>query len=111
MIPDFRIRLKVDPWTRKMVFAADVHSVFDICWFTLAKKLSEDVVPEDKGTSADIKTAPKGLIMSCPFCGEAYVRTANRAVTCGKPECHRARKAMNKRNSRKKLKIEQKQSK
>lgn len=24
--------------------------------------------------------------MSCPFCGEAYIRTANRAVTCGKPE-------------------------
>lgn len=110
MIPDFRIRLKVDPRTRKMVFAADVHSVFDICWFTLAKKLSEDAAPEDKGTSADIKTVPKGLLMSCPFCGEAYVRTANRAVTCGKPECHRARKAMNKRNSRKKLKIEQKQS-
>ncbi len=43
--------------------------------------------------------------MSCPFCGEAYIRTATRAVTCGKPECHRARKAMNKRNSRKKQKI------
>ena len=38
MIPDFRIRLKVDPRTREMVFEADVHSVFDICWFTLAKK-------------------------------------------------------------------------
>jgi len=25
MIPDFRIRLKVDPRTRKLVFAADVH--------------------------------------------------------------------------------------
>ena len=105
MIPDFRIRLKVDPRTRKMVFAADVHSVFDICWFTLAKKLSEDVTPEEKGTSADVKPAHQGMVMSCPFCGEAYIRTANRAVTCGKPECHRARKAMNKRNSRKKQKI------
>ena len=69
-----------------MVFAADVHSVFDICWFTLAKKLSEDVTPEEKGTSADVKPAHQGMVMSCPFCGEAYIRTANRAVTCGKLE-------------------------
>lgn len=105
MIPGFRIRLKVDPRTRKMVFAADVHSVFDICWFTLAKKFSEDVTPEEKGTSADVKPARQGMVMSCPFCKEAYIRTANRAVTCEKTECHRARKAMNKRNSRKKQKI------
>ena len=38
MMPDFRVRLKVNPKTRKMVFAADVHSVFDICWYTLARK-------------------------------------------------------------------------
>ena len=29
-MPDFRVRLKVNPKTRKLVFAADVHSVFDI---------------------------------------------------------------------------------
>lgn len=64
MIPDFRIRLKVDPRTREMVFAADVHSVFDICWFTLAKKLSVDVAPEEKGTSADVKLLTREW--SCP---------------------------------------------
>lgn len=26
MIPDFRIRLKVNPKTRKLVFAADIHA-------------------------------------------------------------------------------------
>ena len=73
MMPDFRVRLKVNPKTRKMVFAADVHSVFDICWYTLARKMSEDVAPEDKGTSADKKEKPAGVVMSCPFCGEAFV--------------------------------------
>lgn len=105
MIPDFRIRLKVDPRTRKMVFAADVHSVFDICWYTLARKLSEDVAPEDKGTDVDKRERGKGVVLSCPFCGEAFVRRGNRAVTCGKAECDRARKAMNQRNSRRKRKI------
>ena len=98
-MPDFRVRLKVNPKTRKKVFAADVHSVFDICWYTLARKMSEDVAPEDKGTSADKKEKPAGVVMSCPFCGEAFVRRSNRSVICGKPECEKARKAMNQRNS------------
>ena len=110
MMPDFRVRLKVNPKTRKMVFAADVHSVFDICWYTLARKMSEDVAPEDKGTSADKKEKPAGVVMSCPFCGEAFVRRSNRSVICGKPECEKARKAMNQRNSRRKRKIQSQQS-
>jgi hypothetical protein len=111
MMPDFRVRLKVNPKTRKMIFAADVHSVFDICWYTLARKMSEDVAPEDKGTSADKNEKHDGVVVSCPFCGEAFVRRWNRSVTCGKPECHRARKAMNQRNSRKAKKIAIQQSK
>lgn len=111
IMPDFRIRLKVNPRTKKMVFAADVHSVFDICWYTLARKMSEDVAPEDKGTSADKKEKLESVVLSCPFCGEAFVRRGNRAVICGKPECEKARKAMNQRNSRKKRKIQAQQSK
>ena len=111
MIPDFSIRLKVDPRTRKMVFAADIHSVFDICWLTFAKKLAEGPTPEEMSHDPAPKTAPKGLVMSCPFCGEAYVRTANRSITCGKPECTRARKRLNKQNSRKKQKVTAHQSK
>lgn len=105
MIPDFRIRLKVNPKTRKLVFAADVHSVFDICWYTLARKLSEDVAPEDKGTGKDTKEVHEGVVLSCPYCGEAFVRRSNRAVTCSKEECNRARKRKNKQNSRNKQKI------
>lgn len=111
IMPDFRIRLKVNPRTRKMVFAADVHSVFDICWYTLARKMSEDVAPEDKGTSADKKEKPEGVIMSCPFCGEAFVRRWNRTKTCGRPKCETARNTLNQRNSRKKRKIQAQQSK
>ena len=106
LIPDFRMRLKVNPKTRKMVFAADVHSVFDICWYTFARKLSEDVAPEDKGRASAKPKETEGVVMSCPFCGEAFIRRWNRTITCGKPECHKGRKAMNQRNSRKKRKID-----
>ena len=111
IMPDFRIRLKVNPRTRRMVFAADVHSVFDICWYTLARKMSEDVAPEDKGTSADKKEKPEGVVMSCPFCGEAFVRRWNRTKTCGRPKCETARNTLNQRNSRKKRRIQAQQSK
>ncbi len=111
LFPDFRIRLKIDPRTRKAVFAADVNSVFDICWYTLARRISEDVAPDDRGTSIDRKEEHEGVVLSCPFCGEAYIRRGNRSVTCGKPECTRARKRMNQQNSRRKRKIEAQQSK
>ncbi len=38
--------------------------------------------------------------MFCEFCGKAFVRKNNRAITCGDIECNRARKRMNQRNSR-----------
>jgi len=108
MVPDFRMKLKVNPKTNRFVFAADISSVFDICWYTLARKISEDVAPEDKGTEAE---KPKGIILTCPFCGDAFVRRSKRAVTCGKPECHKARKRMNQQNSRKQRKIKELQNK
>ena len=102
MIPDFRIRLKVNPKTHRVVFAADVNSIFDICMYTLARKISDDVSPEERTGQ---KNEYKGIVMSCPFCGEAFVRKSNRSVTCGKEECDKARKRTNKQNSRKKARI------
>ncbi len=40
-IPDFNMRLKVNPKTNRIEFSADVNSVFDIAWFTLARMISE----------------------------------------------------------------------
>lgn len=102
MIPDFRIRLKINHKTRKAVFAADINSIFDICMYTLARKISDDVAPEER---TDFTNEYKGIVISCPFCGDAFVRKSNRAVTCGKEECNKARKRMNKQNSRKKARI------
>ena len=107
MVPDFRMRLKINPKTQRAVFAADINSVFDICWYTLARKISEDVAPDDKGTEEE---KPKGIILTCPYCGDAFVRRSTRTVTCGKPECHKARKRMNQRNSRMQRKIKELQN-
>ena len=45
------MKLKVDPRTNRLEFSTDINSVFDIAWLTLARMLSEDPAPEDKGKS------------------------------------------------------------
>ena len=106
LLPSFNLRLKTDSKTRKAVFAADVESVFDIAWFALARKISEDAVPESVLAQ---RSEDEGIIMTCQFCGEAYVREkGSRRITCGREECQRARLRINKRNSRKNQGVEQK---
>ena len=90
MIPDFHMRLKVDPKSDKVVFAADIHSVFDIAWYTLARYMV-DVQLTDEGTSE--RQYSEGKICVCKCCGKAFVRTAdqNRRQYCGEPKCERKR--------------------
>lgn len=90
MIPDFHMRLKVDPKTDKVVFAADVHSVFDIAWYTLARYMV-DVQLTDEGT-VEVRRSD-GKVCVCKCCGKAFVRTAdqNRRQYCGEADCERKR--------------------
>lgn len=43
MIPDSHMRLKVNPRNNQVIFAADGHSIFDICWDTLARMILTSV--------------------------------------------------------------------
>ena len=105
MIPDFCMRLKVDPKTDKVVFAADVHSVFDIAWYTLARYMV-DVQLSDEGTVEQIHR--DGKVCVCKCCGKAFVRPAkqNRRQYCGEPDCERKRTRERVQRKRKKDKVE-----
>lgn len=94
------IRVRRDPKTQRTVFAAEVESVFDIAWLTLARKIADDVTPEEKGKSR----GTNGRIKVCPFCGAAFVQNSNRQITCGKLECNRERTKRNKRRERAQIK-------
>ena len=104
MIPDFHMRLKVDPKSDKVVFAADIHSVFDIAWYTLAHYMV-DVQLTDEGTSE--RQYSEGKVCVCKCCGRAFVRTAdqNRRQYCGDPECERKRQRERTQRKREKDKI------
>ena len=108
MIPDFRMRLKVNPKTDKVVFAADVHSVFDIAWYTLARYMV-DVQLTDEGTNERRYSEAKVCVCKC--CGKAFIRPAkqNRRQYCGEPDCDRKRTRERVRHKREKDKVHHQQ--
>ncbi len=90
IIPDFNMRLKVNPRTGKIDFSADVQSVFDIAWFTLARMISEDPTTEDKGNPDN---RSDGIMIRCRNCGRFIIRKCNRQEFCDLDECQKARNA------------------
>ena len=112
MMPDFRMRLKVNRKKNIVVLAADIHSVFDIAWYTLAKKISELPLPDFKQKEEEYDSCDKPVILICPICGNAFVRVgkANHKIYCGSPECNKRRRAQNTRNCRKRQKIAEMQT-
>lgn len=104
IIPDFHMRLKTNPKTGNVAFAADVHSIFDIAWYTLARYMA-DVQLVDEGTNEIAN--PDGKVCVCKCCGRAFVRRSdqNRKMYCGDPDCERKRSTMRTRRKREKDKI------
>lgn len=96
-IPDFRLRLKRNTKTNTLVFAADVDSVFDIAWYTLARMLSEDPPLEQKGFT---EQRPEGIMIRCHNCGRFFIRSKRSQQYCDLPECQKARNAKNQREFR-----------
>jgi predicted metalloendopeptidase len=48
MFPDFRMRLKLDKKTKKVMYGADIQSVFDICWYTFSRMVADVAPPVDE---------------------------------------------------------------
>ena len=105
MIPDFHMRLKVDHKSEKVVFAADIHSVFDITWYTPARYMV-DVQLTDEGTTE--RQYSEGKFCVCKCCGKAFVRTADQNCRqyCGGPKCERKGQRELAQRKREKDKIE-----
>ena len=106
LLPDFKLRIKIDPKNSKPVFAADINSVFDIAWYTFARMLTEEPPLEQKGK--DIKR-PDGIMLCCQHCGRFFVRTATHNKYCDRRECQKARNAKNQREFRKRKAIKKAQ--
>ena len=106
IIPDFTIKLKVDPRSGKIEFSTDVKSVFDIAWFTLARMISEASAPEYKGKP---ENRGEGIMIRCRNCGRFIIRKSNRQEFCDSDECQKARNARKQKAYRDRKAIEKAQ--
>lgn len=104
LFPDFNMRLRFDS-KGKILYAADVKSVFDIAWYTFARMVADVAPPVDE--SLDYMFS-QGSVLSCLACGEYFVRHSSRQLYCYSPFCQAERNRKNRRNSyaRKKSKEE-----
>jgi hypothetical protein len=97
-IPDFNMKLKFSPTTKRFEFSADVDSVFDIAWYTLARMISEDPALENRNKQEE---RPEGILICCRHCGKFLIRKGKHQEFCPSPECQKARKARNQKDFRK----------
>lgn len=95
LFPEFRMKLRRDPRTNRIQFAADVHSVFDLAWYTLSRCVAHDAPKEDEDMYSLFREM---TILSCLNCGDFFVRRGPRQVYCNKWDCQAARKRKNRRD-------------
>ena len=96
VFPDFRMRPQYDKKTDKVMFGADIQSVFDIAWYTLARMVADVAPPLDEDLDY---FESQGTVLSCLACGEYFVRRSSRQLYCSKPNCQAERNRRNRRAS------------
>lgn len=89
-IPEFNMKLKLNNATGRFEFSADIDSVFDIAWYTLARMISEDPALENRGNE---ESRPEGIMICCRNCGKFIIRKSNRQEYCDAEECQKTRNA------------------
>ena len=94
LFPDFNMRLRFNA-EGKVLYAADVKSVFDIAWYTFARMVADVSAPIDESLDYVFY---QGSVLSCLACGEYFVRHSSRQLYCDSPFCQAERNRKNRRN-------------
>lgn len=84
LFPDFRMRLKMDEMTHRIMYGADINSVFDIAWYTFARMAADDAPPVDEDLNY---MTSQGSILFCLCCGKPFIRHSSRQLYCSDPDC------------------------
>ena len=88
MFSDFKMRVRQDRKTHKIEMGADIHSVFDIAWYSFARMVSDVAPPADTDPNYMFS---QGTNLTCMACGRYFVRHSNRQRYCDNPNCQAER--------------------
>ena len=106
MFPEFRMKLHRDRKTKRILFAAEVESVFQLAWYALSRSVANDAPDHDPNPNAMFSS---GTPLACLHCGNFFIRTGPRQRYCSDPDCQAARQRKNQRNSRQRRKLQEQQ--
>lgn len=106
LFPEFRMKLRKDPKTKRIMFAADVYSVFDLAWYALSRSVAHDTPDYDLNPDSMFSD---GTPLACMHCGNFFFRKGPRQKYCSNGECQAARQRKNQRNKRERAKIQEQQ--
>lgn len=85
MIPDINMTLKIEDG--KVKFTANVNSVFDISWYTIARLMAVNGGLNDFDPNITSEDWSEGYAQECQSCGQYFIRTNNRQKYCMRTDC------------------------
>ncbi|MBQ7444322.1 MAG: CGNR zinc finger domain-containing protein [Clostridia bacterium] len=88
LFPAVKMNLKQNNRTKKIEMGAEVHSVFDIAWYSFVRMVATVAPPPD--TNPDYMFS-QSSILTCMACGDFFVRHSSRQRYCNNPDCQAER--------------------
>lgn len=88
-IPEIKVGVQYDSSKNTCVLAAEVNSIFDICYYTIARLLASNAPSEDENTDRIAKYDLGEKVSFCEICGKVYIKSGNNQRSCGKESCKR----------------------
>lgn len=88
LFPAVKMNLKQNKRSKRIEMGAEVHSVFDIAWYSFARMVATVAPPAD--TDPDYVFS-QGSVLTCMGCGEYFVRHSSRQRYCDNPNCQAER--------------------
>ena len=89
MIPDLKMTLLYK--NNKVAFTANVNSIFDICWYTIARFIATNSGSLDLDLSIDTENFRSTHVGVCRSCGRWMEMKSNRQLYCDREDCQKDR--------------------
>lgn len=107
MLPQIKLSLNYDVSRNKCELVAYVESIFDICYYSIARLLAANAPSEDPNTDKYSVYDLGENIAFCEVCGKMYIKSGNNQKCCGDDACIRTINRKRQARHRQKLKENQ----
>ena len=84
----YKVSLQFEKRFDKIGMYADIDSVFDICWYTFSRLVSDIAPPLDEDLDSMYSN---GSYICCLNCGKYVKRKGPRQKYCSEPDCQAVR--------------------